>query len=340
MRGSRVFGITGGRALAAASALVLGVAAGSGAAQSGWKPEKQVHYLISVAPGGSVDLFARGVKNALETRNLVGGQTVLAENRPGAAGLITFQAMQRAQGDAHWLSTFHTGGIAGSVSGALKADVRELTPVAMLVEETTFVVVNAASDLRNAQDVVERLRRDPTSLRIAVAPAIGQNTHIAIAKPLKVAGVDVRKLTVAPFRSSGESMTALVGNHIDVVSATGPAILPHLQGGRVRVIAAVSPRRALPPFDQVPTWREQGVAADYVSYNGVQVPRGVSAEQLRFWEGALGQVAESPEWKELVAKTGNRAIFMGAAESRRYVDEEYAATRTLLDELGLADVAK
>ena len=337
MTGSK-FGRTAMRSLAAA--LALAGAAGLAAAQAGWKPEKQVHYLISVAPGGSVDMFARGIKNVLEARNLVNGQTVLAENRPGAAGLITVQGMQRAQGDAHWLSTFHTGGIAGSVSGALKADVRELTPVAMMVEETTFVVVNASSDIKSAKDVVDRLKRDPGSLRIAVAPALGQNTHIAIAKPLKAAGIDVRKLTVAPFRSSGDSMTALVGNHIDVVSATGPAILPHLQGGRVRVIAAVSRERALPPFDQVPTWREQGVAADYVSYNGVQLPKGVTPEQVRFWENALKQVSEAQEWKDLVAKTGNRAIFMGAAESRRYVDDEYAATKALLDELGLADVAK
>jgi putative tricarboxylic transport membrane protein len=309
-------------------------------AAAGWLPSKQITYVISVAPGGSVDLYARAIKQLLESKQLVNGQTVLAENRPGAAGLLTFQIMQRNAGDAHFLSTFHTGGIAGSVSGALKADIRELTPVAMMVEESTFAVVNAASDIHTPKDLLERFRRDPAALRIAVAPAIGQNTHLAIAKPLKAAGIDVRKLTVAPFRSSGDSMTALVGGHVDVVSATGPAILPHLASGRVRPVVTVARERAGAPFDKVPTWRESGVAADYVSYNGVQLPRGVTVDQIRFWEQALRRVSESTEWRDLVTKSGNKPVFLGYVDSRRYVEDEYKATETLFAELGLAGVGK
>lgn len=299
-----------------------------------FRPSKPITYLISVAPGGSVDQYARGIKQMLEQHGLVNGQSVIAENRPGAAGLLTVQAMRRAAGDAHYLSAFHTGGIAGSVSGALKADVRELTPVAMLVEESTFVVANADSALRSAQDLLAALRRDPGSVRIAVAPAPGQNTHLAIAKPLKAAGIDVRRLTIVPFRSSGESMTALVGGHIDVVSATGPAILPHR--ARSRVLATVAPQRAGAPFDDVPTWRELGVAADYVSYNGVNLPPGVDALQIRYWEEALRQVSAMPQWRELVQRSGNRPIFLGYVDSHRYLMREYEQTRVLLEELGLA----
>ncbi|MFO1198310.1 MAG: tripartite tricarboxylate transporter substrate binding protein [Burkholderiaceae bacterium] len=306
----------------------------------GWKPTKPVNYVISVAPGGSVDLYARGIKSVLEQRQWTNGQPVIAENRPGAAGLLAIQAVQRNAGDGHWLSTFHTGGIAGMVSGALKADVRELTPVAMMVEESTFLVVHAESDLRTAQALVERLKRDPTALRFAVAPALGQNIHLALAKPLKAAGVDIRKLTVAPFRSSGDSMIALVGGHVDVVCATGPAIVPHLASNRVRALVVVSRERAGAPFASVPTWRELGVAADYVSYNGVQLPRGATPDQVRFWEQTMKRVSETPDWQQLVAKSGNKAVFIGAADSRRYVDEEVRDTQALLGELGLVDSLK
>jgi tripartite-type tricarboxylate transporter receptor subunit TctC len=57
------------------------------------------------------------------------------------------------------------------------------------------------------------------------------------------------------------------------------------------------------------TWREQGVAADYVSYNGVLLPPGVDAEQIRFWEEALKQVAQDKDWMALVEKSGNKPIF-------------------------------
>jgi tripartite-type tricarboxylate transporter receptor subunit TctC len=110
------------------------------------------------------------------------------------------------------------------VTGILKADMREYVPVAMLVEETTLVAVRADSPLKTAKDLVAALKaRSPLGCKIAVAPALkGLNTHLAIAKPLKVAGVDIDEADIAPFRSSADSVSALLGGHVDVVSATAP----------------------------------------------------------------------------------------------------------------------
>ena len=102
-------------------------------AQPGWKPTQTINYVIGVAAGGSVDLYARGIKSGLETLNLVNGQTVVADNKPGAGGLLALQQLQRSRGNAHNLGTFHTGSLAGKVTGILKADMREYVPVAMLV---------------------------------------------------------------------------------------------------------------------------------------------------------------------------------------------------------------
>jgi putative tricarboxylic transport membrane protein len=321
-------------AAAGVSTTLLGLP-GRGHAQSpAWQPTQSVNYLISVAPGGSVDLYARGIKNALESMGLVNAQNVVPDNKPGAAGLLALQVLQRNAGNAHYLATFHTGGIAGQVTGMLKADVRDYVPVAMLVEETTLVAVRDDSPLRSARDLVDALKRNPASLKIAVAPLRGLNTHLAIAKPLKVAGVDVAGLTVVPFRSSGESMTALLGGHVDVVSATGPTVVPMVAAGKVRMIASAAPTRGTGPLAKVATWREQGVAADYVSYNGVLLPQGVNADQIRFWEEALRKVAQSPAWTSLVEKSGNTPMFKGYVDSYRYLNSELKATQALVAELG------
>ncbi|MCX7241180.1 MAG: tripartite tricarboxylate transporter substrate-binding protein [Burkholderiales bacterium] len=176
---------------------------------------------------------------------------------------------------------------------------------------------------------------DFTVGKIAVAPLKGLNTHLAIAKPLKLAGVDVAKLTVAPFRSSADSMTALLGGHVDVVSATDPTVVPMAQAGRVRILVSAAAERGTGPLAKVPTWREEGVAADYVSYNGVLLPAGVDAEQIRFWEQALKQVAASPEWIAMVEKSGNKPIFKGYVDSHRYMQSEFKLTQELVAELGL-----
>jgi putative tricarboxylic transport membrane protein len=300
-----------------------------------WKPTQTITYGIGVAAGGSVDLYARGIKNALETLNLVNGQTIVTDNKPGAGGLLALQQLQRSRGNAHTLGTFHTGSLAGQVTGILKADMREFVPVAMLVEETTLVVVRADSPFKTAKDLLDALKRDPTSVKIAVAPLKGLNTHLAIAKPLKVVGIDITKLTVVPFRSSADSMSALLGGHVDVVSATGPTVVPLAQAGKVRILVSAAAVRGTGPLAGVPTWREQGVAADYVSYNGVLLAPGVDAEQIRFWEQALKQVAASRDWIALVEKSGNKPIFKGYVDSHRYLQDELKATQALVTELGL-----
>jgi putative tricarboxylic transport membrane protein len=260
-----------------------------------WKPTQTITYGIGVAPGGSVDLYARGIKNALETLNLVNGQIIVTDNKPGAGGLIALQQLQRSRGNAHNLGTFHTGSLAGQVTGILKADMREFVPVAMLVEETTLVAVRTDSPFKTAKDLVAALKRDPGSVKIAVAPLKGLNTHLAIAKPLKVAGIDITKLTVVPFRSSADSMSALLGGHVDVVSATGPTVVPMAQAGKVRMLVSAAPVRGTGPLAAVPTWREQGCGRRLRELQRRAAAPAVDAEQIRFWEQALRQVAASKD---------------------------------------------
>ena len=218
----------------------------------------------------------------------------------------------------------------------LKTDLHEYPPVAMMVEETQMVAVRSDSPIRNAQDLVAALRKDPTSLKIGVAPSLGSGTHLSIAKPLKEAGVNIRQLTVAPFKASSESMVALLGGHIDVISATAPVIMPQALAGKVRAIAAASPTRGSGPLAQVPTWREQGVAADFITYNGLLLGPNSTPAQIAFWEDALRKVSQNPTWLALVEKNGGRAVFRNAAESMQYMETEQKSITALVQEMGLA----
>lgn len=305
------------------------------AQSSSWKPTERMTYVLGVAPGGSVDIYARGIQDALTQLNLIHGQTMLIDYKPGGAGIISLQQLQRNAGNAHWLGTFHTSTLVAIAAGMLKADLKEYPPVAMMVEETQMVAVRADSTLKTGTDLVAALRKDATSLKIGVAPALGSGTHLSIAKPLKVAGVDVKNLTVAPFKASSETMGALLGGHIDVISATAPVIMPQVAAGKVRVLASASPTRGTGPLAQVPTWREQGIAADFVTYNGLLLPPNVSSAQIAFWEDALRKVALHPAWVALVEKNGGRPVFRDHADSMKYMLSEQKAIAELVQELGL-----
>lgn len=304
-------------------------------AQTPWAPTERITYIVGVAPGGTVDLYARGIKNTLEQLKLTHNQVIVVENKVGAGGALALQQLKSNAGNAHDLGTFHTGAIAGAVTGLIKADPRDFTPVAMMVEETSLVAVRADSAIKSGADLVAALKADPTQIRIAVAPALGQNTHMAVAKPLKVAGVAVDKLTIAPFRSSGESVTALIGGHVDVVSATAPVILPQVVAGKLRVLASAAAEPGTGALAGIKTWREQGVPADYVSYNGVMLPPGVNAEQIHYWEEALRRVSQDKNWQTMVEQSGNKPIFRGYVESHRYLMSEWQSATELATSLGL-----
>jgi putative tricarboxylic transport membrane protein len=190
------------------------------------------------------------------------------------------------------------------------------------------------SPIRTAREIVDALKRNPAALKIAVAPLPGLNTHLAIAKPLKVAGVDVAKLTVVSFRSSADSMTALLGGHVDLVSATGPTVVPLVEAGKVRMVASAAPERGTGPLAQVPTWREQGIAADYVSYNGVLLPQGVNADQIRFWEAAHEEGGGLPGVDPAGAEIGQQAGVQGVRGFAPLHEQRITATQTLVAEIG------
>ena len=289
-----------------------------------------------MTPGGSVDIYARGIQDALTQLNLIQGQTMLIDYKPGGAGIISLQQLQRNAGNAHWLGTFHTSTMVAIAAGMLKADLKDYPPIAMMVEETQMVAVRADSNIKTGIELVAALRKDATALKIGVAPALGSGTHLSIAKPLKVAGVDIKNLTIAPFKASSETMGSLLGGHIDVISATAPVIMPQVAAGKVRVLASASPTRGIGSLSQVPTWREQGIAADFVTYNGLLLPPNMSAAQIAFWEDALRKVSQHPAWLALVEKNGGRPVYRDHAESMKYMLSEQKSINDLVLDLGLA----
>ncbi|MES2186345.1 MAG: tripartite tricarboxylate transporter substrate binding protein [Pseudomonadota bacterium] len=320
-------------------AAAIGVAAccfaylGTAAAQA-WQPSHAVEFVVPSGPGAALDAAARQLTNTLERNKLV-SQPMVVSNRSGGAGAIALQALQQHPGDGHWLSTFTSGMINARAIGGVATTYVDMTPLAVLFEESIVVAVRADSPLHNARDLVARLKADPTSLSIGVATAVGNHIHAGVAKPLKVAGVDIAKLSVIPFKSSAESMTALLGGHLDAVAASTPNVIAQMQAGRIRVLAVATAERLPGALASVPTWTEQGVPAVYSSVQGVLGPRDLPPEQVRFWENALRAATETPEWKAFLASQNWRPMFMGSEEMARYMQAEYTSTKALIDDLQL-----
>ncbi|MEZ5649687.1 MAG: tripartite tricarboxylate transporter substrate binding protein [Burkholderiaceae bacterium] len=304
-------------------------------AQSGWKPTKPVKYIIPAGPGGSLDQAVRKIKDIAERKQMI-DQPFVVENKPGGAGRIALSELERAPGDPHVLTVITYSLLASYIGGKLKTTYTDYQPIAMLFGEYTTVSVRADSPIKDAGDLIARLRAAPESLSLAVATSIGNHIHVGAAKPLKAAGVDISKLNVVPFKSSAESLTNLMGGHIDVMAATTPNVIAQKKAGNIRVLAIASAQRMKGDLADVPTWREVGVPSDYESAQGVMAPKGIPAEALAFWEEFFRTVSEDPEWAAFVQSRQWDPAFAGADATAKRLEEAFGQTRDVLSNLGLA----
>lgn len=319
--------------------LLLGAGAAALTLQAraeGWKPTSQVEYVVPAAAGGAVDLYGRVMKKYLDGRNALHGQTFIISNKPGGNGMIAAAPVVARPGDAAIFTMLSTGFILGQLLGDFKHDVqKDFTIGPIFFEEALVVAVRTDSPVRDARDLVARLRADPASLRIAVAPGLNNHIHIGLLKPLKKAGVDTSRLTVAPFRSSAESVTALRGGHVDLVSSSSTNVITGVQSGALRVLAVSSSERLGGALDKVPTWKEQGVDSVFTSVQGVVFPRDITPAQLQFWDEQFRELSQAPEWLAAMAQAEVTPRFMDHAQAQAYVSRELKASSQLLRELGM-----
>ncbi len=317
---------------------LLGAAAAlpfaSARAQSGWQPDRNVEYIVPSGPGAALDMSARQLKELMERRKIL-PTNMIVTNRPGGAGAIAINALLAEPGNPHFVTTYTHSMLNSRLLGDLPVSWRELTPLAVMFEEAILAVVRTESPIKTGQDLIARLRKDPGSVSIGIATAVGNHIHVAIAKPMKAAGVDVSKMTIVPFKSSAESMNAMLGGHIDMISASAPNLTTQMLAGRIRPIAVATAQRIGAPLADVPTWREQGVDADYSSVQGLLAPQGLSAEQVAWWMKSLQAVSESDEWKAFLQKQNWKPKFLPQAEMMKFLESEEEVARSLLTDLGL-----
>lgn len=319
--------------LYAALPLSAARAASPTAATHGWKPSSRVEFVVPSGPGAALDGAARKLTDVLAQQQAA--PSFVVTNRSSAHGLLALNVLQQHAGDPHYLMSLSSSLVYSDVQRALPLPYTEFTPLALLFNEYTVVAVRADSPLRSGPDLIAALGKDAGALSIGIATTLGNHIHLGVAKPLRAGGVDIRKLRVVPYKSSAESVSALLGGHLDVVSATTPNLVAHLAAGRVRVLAVGSPQRLDGVYAGVPTWREQGVDALGQSVQGVMTGPGVNAEQQRYWTEALRRATESPGWRELLARNQWQANFLTGPQAAAHLARERQEVAQLLTELDL-----
>ena len=300
-----------------------------------WSPTKNVEIVVGSAPGGSNDRTGRSVEKLLNELKLV-PTSVTVNNKPGGGGNIMFAYVNTHAGDAHYLMVGTTAMLSNHIVGSGKLNHTDFTPIASLFNDYVVFAVNADSPIKTGKDLVDRLKSNPRSISVGFATSLGSHNHIAAGLLMKTAGGNARELKSVAFKGSAEAVTALLGGHLELVTTAGGNVAAHVQTGKLRVVAVSADKRLSGVFANVPTWKEQGVNLVYGGWRSIMGPKGLTAAQVAFWEGALRKAAQSNEWKTELQRNYWSDDFVTSAQFRKDLDKDYADMKAVLVDLGLA----
>jgi len=314
---------------------VAAITAATGTRAQSWKPDKPVEIIIGTSAGGPQDRMGRAIQRILQDRKLV-VTPMNVINKAGGGGAVALSYVSQHVGDGHYIAVNAISTLTNHITGKSTVGPADLTPLAMMGAEYVGITVRAESPLKTGKDVLDQLRKDPGSLSVAVGTALGNATHLSFVLAMKAGGVDIKKLKTVVFGSGGDSMTALLGGHVDIAASAPSAMLPQVQAGKLRIIVMGAPARLGGDLAKIPTWKELGVNSAFELWRGLAGPKGMSRAQIQFWDGALGTLVKTDEWKKELADNEVENIYKNSADTGKQWKAEYDEVKAVLIELGLA----
>jgi tripartite-type tricarboxylate transporter receptor subunit TctC len=262
------------RTLLGSAAAALALAAGATRAQPAW-PTRPVRMLVPTGPGSSLDLIIRATSDRLSARL---GQPIVVENKPGAGGLLGTDLVAKAT-DGHTFGISFNGPLAFAPFLYQKMPYRlpdDLAPIIMTTSQPNVLAVNAQLPVKSVAELVQWLRANVGKASFA-SIGNGSSSHLSM-ELLKVA-TGTFALHI-PYNGSPPSALSVASGETQMIMTVAPALLPHVQAGRVRLLAVTS-RERYQPMANLPTIAESGLPElkdfEAIAWNAIIGPASTPA---------------------------------------------------------------
>ena len=281
-------------------ALVLLFAAQAAFAQS--FPSKPIRLIAPFAPGGALDLIARGLGAKLAEST---GQPVIVENRAGASGAIGSDAVARSAPDGYTIllgaTTTHGINPAFNPKSLPYDAVKDFTPISLVATIPHSLIVNPKLPVSSVQDLV-RLGKS-RSLNYGSA-GNGSPHHLAAELFKSLTGIQAVHI---PYKGSGPALADLMAGNIDFISVEYTAAEPHIKGGKLKAIATATAQRV--PGIDLPTVAEAGYPGfEVTSWYAIFGPAGIPAEVTRKLSGEIHKAVTQTDLSERLKGLGTTPI--------------------------------
>ena len=262
-------------------------------------PEKPVRMVVPFPPGGGTDVVARAIALKLTEQ---WGQSVVVDNRPGAASMVGTEMLARAVPDGYTLgfvSMSHT--INPTIYKKLPFDpIADFSPVALAATAPNVLVVNPGVGAKSVAELVQIAKSRPGKLNF---PSSGNGgvSHLSMEMFRYAAGIDIVHV---PYRGAGPALTALLANETQLMMATTPVALPQMKAGRLIALATTGLKRSsLAP--EIPTVAEAGYPGfEADTWYGMLAPAKVPPALVNQANAAVTKMLTQADFKERLAHEG------------------------------------
>jgi len=256
-------------------------------------PNETVEIVAPASPGGGWDTTARAVQKIMIDNDLT-EQNINVINKPGGGGEVGWQYLKSRSPNT--ISINSSLLLSNKELGLSDLGTEDFTPIAILATEWISLTASNQSNLDSGKEVMEKLKKDPKSLTIGVAPGLGNNDHLAFVQAAKAYGVDVDKLDFLVYKSGGDLQTALLGGHVDVASTAVSEVKEQHQTGKMLAVTSEKPVKGI---EDVPTWKDQGIDVVFPHWRGVMGPKDMTPAERKYWDETMKEVVKSDSWQEI-----------------------------------------
>ena len=301
----------------AIAALAMGL--GSAAWAQGAYPTKTVTMVVPTAAGGTTDLSARMVAQALAP---VLGQSVVVDNKGGGNGNIAASIVKRAEADGYTLLMQYSGYhvISPHLTKVAQWAQSDFQPIANVISAPQIIVVRADLPVKTLPELIAYAKANPGKLNYA-SSGNGSLQHVTGAMLEQQGGI---KMVHVPYKGTGPALQDLLGGQVDLTFGTAPPYMPHIQSGKLRVLAVTGKER-LPSLPEVPTTAEAGYPQlTPTSWFALFAPAAVPKDIVSKLAADVQKVMADPAFKQKALEQGATADYQSPAQLGDKVKADYA----------------
>jgi tripartite-type tricarboxylate transporter receptor subunit TctC len=293
-------------------------------------PSKPVRMLVGTPAGSGSDVMTRAVAHKLSERL---GQSVVVDNRAGAAGAISLQLAAQATPDGYTLVTLSAQNVTAMLLGTVTTNIaKELTPVGLMISQPYLMVATPSLPAGSVKELIALAKSKPL---VYASSGVGSVVHLGMELFKTMAGVE---MTHIPYKGSGLSMIDVMGGRVQLAITNTLTAAPLVRSGKLKALAITSPQR-VQAMPDLPTVAESGVPGyDLRSWYGLLAPNETPARIVLMLNREVGAIVNSPEMKQRLAADGAEAAAVNTpTQFRDIILAEIARWGKIIKSLGLRE---